>query len=259
MSKVHCATKPEELVRLYPHYNVVDAEECKCIKFESGLRPEIKQFIGYQEIHEFPVLFYKCHIYDEDSHERFTYYQSSSDKKNGNQNHSKPYIVLDGVIHSFISVDCMKILNLMVSFMNGNIVIDILARESVNTSMVCLQCHLTIYGKNFGVNLVFLPLSHLDIIMGMNWLQFNHIHINYYDKTVLFPEYVEEEVSKFIFVNQLEGLMKDEAQVFTMVAYLKLETKAIIDELPVVCQFPDVFPDDIINLPPKREVEFSIE
>lgn len=93
----------------------------------------------------------------------------------------------------------------------------------------------------------------------MNWLEFNCIHINFYDKTVLFSEYVEEEVSKFISASQLEELMKYEAQVFTMFAYLKLESKAIVDELPVVCQFLDVIPDDIIDLPLEREVEFSIE
>ncbi|MCI65925.1 RNA-directed DNA polymerase (Reverse transcriptase), partial [Trifolium medium] len=30
------------------------------------------------------------------------------------------------------------------------------------------------------------------------------------------------------------------------------------DALPVVCEFANVFPDDISNLPPEREVEFSI-
>jgi hypothetical protein len=32
-----------------------------------------------------------------------------------------------------------------------------------------------------------------------------------------------------------------------------------IEEIPVVCEFPDVFPDDLPGLPPKRDVEFAIE
>ncbi|CAJ2645609.1 unnamed protein product [Trifolium pratense] len=32
-----------------------------------------------------------------------------------------------------------------------------------------------------------------------------------------------------------------------------------VEELPIVCEFPDVFPDDISDVPPKREVEFSID
>ena len=32
-----------------------------------------------------------------------------------------------------------------------------------------------------------------------------------------------------------------------------------LDEIPVVREFPDVFPDDITGLPPEREVEFNID
>ncbi|MCI80386.1 cellular nucleic acid-binding protein, partial [Trifolium medium] len=34
--------------------------------------------------------------------------------------------------------------------------------------------------------------------------------------------------------------------------------KAEVDALPVVREFADVFPDNILDLPPEREVEFSI-
>ena len=33
----------------------------------------------------------------------------------------------------------------------------------------------------------------------------------------------------------------------------------LVDEIPVVRQFPDVFPDDIARLPSYREVEFTID
>jgi hypothetical protein len=32
-----------------------------------------------------------------------------------------------------------------------------------------------------------------------------------------------------------------------------------IEDIPVVYEFPDVFPDDLPRLPPDREVEFKIE
>ena len=56
----------EELVKFYPYYNNVVYEGLKCMKFESGLRPKIKQGIWYQEICRFFVLVNKCIIYDED-------------------------------------------------------------------------------------------------------------------------------------------------------------------------------------------------
>ena len=33
----------------------------------------------------------------------------------------------------------------------------------------------------------------------------------------------------------------------------------MVDEIPVVSEFPDLFPDDIAGLPPEREVEFTID
>ncbi|MCI96695.1 cellular nucleic acid-binding protein, partial [Trifolium medium] len=44
-----------------------------------------------------------------------------------------------------------------------------------------------------------------------------------------------------------------------MFASLKMEEKTEVDALPVVREFVDVFPNDILDLPPEREVEFSID
>ncbi|MCI91161.1 enzymatic polyprotein, partial [Trifolium medium] len=32
-----------------------------------------------------------------------------------------------------------------------------------------------------------------------------------------------------------------------------------MEELPVVCEFSDVFPGDVFDVPPEREVEFTID
>lgn len=96
MTVADYAAKFEEFSRFFPHYNGVEAEISKCIKFYNGLCPEVKQFIGYQEIHQFSVLVNKCHIYDENNHARSSHYRSVSDKRNGNQNCGKPYVVPNG-------------------------------------------------------------------------------------------------------------------------------------------------------------------
>jgi len=53
MSMTEYVAKFVELVKFYPHYNVETAEFSKCIKFENGLRAEIKRAIGYQKIRQF--------------------------------------------------------------------------------------------------------------------------------------------------------------------------------------------------------------
>jgi Reverse transcriptase (RNA-dependent DNA polymerase) len=40
---------------------------------------------------------------------------------------------------------------------------------------------------------------------------------------------------------------------------LEVETKVSINDLPVVREFSDVFPEDLFGLPPEREIEFTID
>ena len=53
--------------------------------------------------------------------------------------------------------------------------------------------------------------------------------------------------------------MQDEALVFSLMVSLSIENQDAIDELQVVHEFAEVFPDDIIDVPPEREVEISID
>jgi hypothetical protein len=51
----------------------------------------------------------------------------------------------------------------------------------------------------------------------------------------------------------------DGAELFMLLATLEAKDKLVIGDLAVVCDFPDVFPEEVDELPPEREVEFSID
>ncbi|XP_058775256.1 uncharacterized protein LOC131649512 [Vicia villosa] len=93
----------------------------------------------------------------------------------------------------------------------------------------------------------------------MSWLEFNYVHINCYNKFVGFLAPDEEEEACLLTARQLSKLMRDEAQVFSLIASLSVESQVAIDELQVVRDFGEVFSDDILDVPPEREVEFSID
>ncbi|XP_050892723.1 uncharacterized protein LOC127098223 [Lathyrus oleraceus] len=61
-----------------------------------------------------------------------------------------------GATHSFVSLKCAERLGLKLSFMVGSMIVDTLALGPIATSWFCLNCPLTIYGKDFGMDLVFL-------------------------------------------------------------------------------------------------------
>ncbi|XP_058775373.1 uncharacterized protein LOC131649637, partial [Vicia villosa] len=174
--------------------------------------------------------------------------------------HGTPLIAIidTGATHSFISLDCVKRLNLEISEINGSMVIDTPASGSVTTSFACLNCPIDIFGREFGMDLVCLPLEQLDVILGMNWLQFNRVHINCFTKTVIFPEDVIVE-DLAMTARQVDEAMKGGAAVFMLIASMEVKKKAVSSDLPVVCEFPEVFPEDVRELPPEREVEFAIE
>jgi hypothetical protein len=91
MSVGDYTTKFEALIRFCPHYSTAEAELSKCVKFEDGLRPEIKQFIAYRQIRRFSDLVDACRIYEKSSQERSNHYKPLSEKKHLGQNRGKPY------------------------------------------------------------------------------------------------------------------------------------------------------------------------
>lgn len=75
------AAKFVELSKYYTPYDEANSEFSKCVKFENGLQPEIKQAIGYQRIRVFSNLVDCCRIFEEDTRARANSYKQLVDRK----------------------------------------------------------------------------------------------------------------------------------------------------------------------------------
>lgn len=93
----------------------------------------------------------------------------------------------------------------------------------------------------------------------MNWLDFNHVHIKCFDKSVMIPKFEEGEDVMFMSAKKMEESLKGDARGFMMFTSLKAERKVVIGDLPVVCDFPKAFPDDISDFPPQCKVDFTVD
>lgn len=80
----------------------------------------------------------------------------------------------------------------------------------------------------------------------------------FFDKLVKFLEFEESIESSFMTVRHVRMSLRESAQVFIVFASLRGGSIRMITDLPVVCEFPKMFPDDIGDLPSEREVEFTI-
>jgi hypothetical protein len=116
------------------------------------------------------------------------------------------------------------------------------------TKEVAFHVPVTLAGREFPTNMIVIKGRDIDVILGMNWLAQNKAIINAEQMTIQLS-HGQEEVKLSI---PVVVLVKTSRQVF----------KAIVQEIqdiPVVCEFPDVFPEDLPGLPPERDVEFVIE
>jgi len=146
-----------------------------------------------------------------------------------------------------------------VSSLNKDPVVEIPTSGFVLTSNVCLNCFVEISGRTFLIDLICLPLSQINVIMSMEWLSYNHVLLNYFDKIMVFDDSKVSKDKMFIFANQVVTSLKEDAQVYMILSNLEVETKVSMGDLPVVRGFPKVFPEDIFGLPPEREIDFSID
>jgi len=86
----------------------------------------------------------------------------------------------------------------------GEMVVETPAKGSVTTSLVCLRCPVSMFGRDFEIDLVCLPLVGMDVILGMNWLENNHVLINCFSKTVHFSSAEEESGAEFLSTKKLK-------------------------------------------------------
>jgi len=162
-----------------------------------------------------------------------------------------------GATYSFVSNECVRRLGLVIRELGCELIVATPASGEVSTSSACVGCHMEVAGRRFKVNLICLPMKGLDVILGMDWLSSNHVVIDCGRRRVVFPETIGLEL---ISSNQAVKEIEDGATCFMIVAHAeKLSTVERISKIPVVEEYADVFPDEILELPPSRDVDFTID
>ncbi|WVZ89619.1 hypothetical protein U9M48_035998 [Paspalum notatum var. saurae] len=118
----------------------------------------------------------------------------------------------------------------------------------IDTSLGVRHLKLEIGAETFIINPVVLPHQGIDIILGMNWMTENNAVLDIGNRTIQLRSRVS---GKVIWVHMPD--MKH------MVATVNATEVDEIRKIPVVCDFPDVFPEELPGLPPDRDVEFRID
>ncbi|GKC60065.1 putative reverse transcriptase domain-containing protein, partial [Tanacetum coccineum] len=162
-------------------------------------------------------------------------------------NHYATTLFDSGADYSFVSTTFIPLLGIEPSDLGFSYEIEIASGQLVEIDKVIKGCKLEIEGHEFDINLIPFGSGSFDVIIGMDWLSNHKAEIICHEKVVRIP-LLDGKVLRV-----LGERPKEKAR------HLMSEKEQKQEEMVVVRDFPEVFPDDLSGLPPSREIKFQIE
>ncbi|GJX66121.1 putative reverse transcriptase domain-containing protein [Tanacetum coccineum] len=146
----------------------------------------------------------------------------------------------------------------------------------IGINTIIRGCTLNFLDHPFNINLMPVELGSFDVIVGMDWLAKYHAVIDCAEKIVRIPWGNETLIVHGDGSNQGNGtrlniisctkthkyLLKGHHVFLAHVTTKEIEDKSgekRLEDVPIVQDFPEVFPKDLPGLPPTRQVEFQID
>nr|GEU57336.1 hypothetical protein [Tanacetum cinerariifolium] len=144
---------------------------------------------------------------------------------NGGQGHGNQRNQARDMAFIFVSTTFIPLLDIEPNDLGSSYAIEIASGQLVEIHKVIMRCKLEIEGHVFDINLIPFRSKSFDVIIGMNCLADHKAEIICHEKVVMIP--------------LLDGKEQE--------------------EIVVVRDFLEVFPDDLYGLPPVQEIKFQIE
>ena len=120
------------------------------------------------------------------------------------------------------------------------------------------------------VNLDILPLGSYDILISMDWFEQHHVMLDFLHKLILCTDSQGNQVKvqgipkkvsvRKISILQVKKWIRKAYNLFAVnIQDIDSKIEEWIKDFPILVVFEDVFLHEILGLPPKRDLYFSIE
>lgn len=184
--------------------------------------------------------------------------------------HSLPTLVLfdSGASNSFISSLLVAKLELVPSA-KMKIIVKTASGEVRTCENIFESVLIAIAGVDFPSDLIQFDLENIGVVLGMDWLgQYKAQILCDEQKVVLrspggkrvsYKGVVSKPEVRLVSMLKIRKYVEKGHEAFLcLIKDLSTEGEEI-QQIPVVREFPDVFPDEVPGMPPEREVEFTID
>ncbi|GKE66216.1 putative reverse transcriptase domain-containing protein, partial [Tanacetum coccineum] len=191
-------------------------------------------------------------------------------------NHYASILFDTGVDRSFISTAFSSLNDIILTPLDNSYDVELADGKIVGIDTIIRGCTFNFLDHPFNIDLMPVELGSFDVIISMDWLRRCHVVIVCDEKLVQVPygnetltfcgnESSNERESRLTVIScsKAQEYMAKGCQVFlAQISAKKEEDKSEgkqIKDVPIVRDFPEVFPEDLPGLPPARPVEFQID
>ncbi|MFS7958928.1 putative transcription factor interactor and regulator CCHC(Zn) family [Helianthus anomalus] len=174
-----------------------------------------------------------------------------------------------GADYSFVSLEFKNMLGLAASRLDVPYSIELANGKLVEANEVIRGCVIELGEREFALDLLPVQLGSFDVVVGMDWLSGNKAEIVCHEKVIRIPTddgetivvHGEKRETPLRIISCLKARKCLQKGCVAFLAHI-VDKKAVepkIEDIPVVREYPEVFPEDLPGLPPPRQVEFRID
>ncbi|KAD4179813.1 hypothetical protein E3N88_28404 [Mikania micrantha] len=179
------------------------------------------------------------------------------------------YVLFDsGASKSFVSTKFTHHTSFVLEKLIATLEIEVADSKSFLVFDVYRNCKITIDDEDYMIDLIPMLLGEFDVVVGMDWLSSNQANIVCNRKIIQLMSPSGKEViihgekrDGIVICSIIKALKYINRGGKSYLAYVVDAEKEVkkLEDIPIVRDFPDVFPDDLPGVPPERDVEFRID
>jgi hypothetical protein len=117
----------------------------------------------------------------------------------------------------------------------------------ISTNQLIRSVPISMGSKIFKTALLILGLEGMDIILGADWMTHHQVVMDVAARALEIRSTTSEDL-----VLYLPSQDSTRSCAFAMM-------ESLVKKIPMVCEYADVFPDELLGMPPDRDIEFAIE